>query len=170
MVTSKSERPHESRIGNTPNSLTILPTRSWTTSIKTINMPPRHFERILITRTSPFKLKRSTSPDPNQLSLKLEQQNLSKRSRTIKRNITPMSMQSVQSAESLEMMFGSIDRLDQPDQPADARPHPPQSRQPEAEQGANMRHLMSAPRRPRVVATPIQTYQPQVASRPSSKG
>ena len=86
---------------------------------------------------------------------------------TVKRNITPMSVQSV---ESLEMMFGSIDRLDDPDRHADARPHPPQSRQPEAEQAANVRHLMSAPRRPRVVATPIQPYQPQVASRPSSKG
>ena len=82
---------------------------------------------------------------------------------TAKRNITPSSVYSVQSAESL-------DRLDEPDQPADARPHPPQSCQPEAEQSANMRHLMSAPRRPRVVATPIQPYRPQVASRPSSKG
>ena len=89
---------------------------------------------------------------------------------TAKRNITPSSVYSVQSADPLEPTFGSIDRLDGPNQPADARPHPPQSRQPEAEQSANIRHLMSAPRRPRVVATPIQPYQPQVASRPSSKG
>ena len=134
-------------------------------------MLPRHFERILITRTSPFKLKRSTAPDPNQLSHKLEQPNLSKHSR--QQSETLLQVPSIQCnlQSPLETTFGSIDRLDGPIPACGCQATSSSiASQPEAEQSANIRHLMSAPRRPRVVATPIQPYQPQVASRPSSKG